>query len=114
MYGFGCCLLSIWTIIVAQDFFFFTDYEDTCLKDQVGPVIDWLFLEIITFYLSFISSALFILTSSGFLKKSGISFREKQDHRVDFLTKYQTYASLYQAHFMMFAMCATAAIQLDY
>ena len=110
IYAFGCCLLSIWTIIVAQDFFFFTDYEDTCSKDQVGLIIDWLFLEIVTFYLTFISSALFILISSGFLKKSGISFREKKDHRVDFLTKYQTYASLYQDHFMMFAMCGTASI----
>jgi len=48
----------------------------------------WLILEIIAFYLNFISSALFILVSSAFLKKTGISFREKQDHRVDFLTKY--------------------------
>ena len=73
--------LSIWTTIVIHDSYFFTQDEATCDHGKVYLTRTWFLLEIVLFYLTFLSNFFFILFSSLYLKHSGIAFREKDEHR---------------------------------
>lgn len=70
---FGVCL-SIWNLIVAQDFYYFNEISPGCNSTEVVLLYNWIFLEVILFYLTFLANFGFIVTSSIWLKGSGIRF----------------------------------------
>lgn len=65
-----CSAVQIWALLTAQDYYFFTRSE--CTDEQIGLTRGWLFIEIISFWASFVASAIFILVSNLFLRETGL------------------------------------------
>jgi len=74
LYSLFCMCVTIWTIIIGFDQYLFTDITATCTRAQIGLSLDWLLIELAAFCLTFITNILFILTSSCYLKKSGVGY----------------------------------------
>lgn len=103
-------VLSIWSVLVCHDFYFFTDFSLDCTQSQIGLTRGWAFLEIMIFYFTFAGNALFILISYIFLKDSGLRKLETEDHRIDFLQKYALMNGLYQTYFLLFTTTIFALV----
>jgi hypothetical protein len=80
----------MWAILQAHDVFFFNSYDTTCPVEVIGQVRGWILLEIICFYITFFAAFLFIFISNLTIRETGLEFREKKEHRTDFLTRYET------------------------
>jgi hypothetical protein len=53
---------------------------------------------------------LFILVSNLTIRESGLQYKEKKEHRTDFLARYDTMASVFTTYFMMFTTSCIVAI----
>ena len=108
--GFVGVMLQLWAIIAAQDAYFFQNTSD-CDEEDIGVSRGWVFVEICVFYLSFVSTFFFILISNFKLRETGIMFQMKKEHRVDFLTKYDTLNGLFQSFFLMIGATAVSMLE---
>jgi len=90
--------------------FFFNDYTEECPASKVGLIRGWIFLEIICFYITFLAAFLFILISNLTIRETGIEFREKKEHRSDFLTRYDTLNGVFQTYLIMLGTTIAAAV----
>jgi hypothetical protein len=78
--------------------------------EKIGQVRGWIFLEIICFYITFFAAFLFIFISNLTIRETGIEFREKKEHRSDFLTRYDTLNGVFQTYLIMFGTTIAAAV----
>ena len=101
---------QIWAILQAQDAFFFNDYSVDCPASKIGLVRGWLFLEIICFYITFFAAFLLIFIAILTIRETGLEFREKKEHRSDFLTRYDTLNCVFQTYLIMRGTTIAAAV----
>lgn len=67
-------------------------------------------LEIVCFYVTFFAAFLFIFISNLTIRETGIEFREKKEHRTDFLTRYDTLNGVFQTYLIMLGTTIVAAV----
>jgi len=101
---------QIWAILQAQDAYFFNDFTETCPATKVGLSRGWILLEIVCFYITFFAAFLFIFISNLSIRETGLEFREKKEHRTDFLTRYDTLNGVFQTYLIMLGTTILAAI----
>ena len=65
-------MLSIWTVLVCHDFYFFTEFNLDCTESMIGLSRGWIFLEIMIFYFSFTGNIMFLFFSYLLIKGSGL------------------------------------------
>lgn len=100
----------MWAILQAQDIFFFYGITDECTEELVGQSRGWILLEIISFWLTFIGAFLFIIIAMYTIRETGLEFRQKKEHRVDFLNRYETLCGVFQTYFIMLGTTIAAAV----
>lgn len=88
--------------MIAHDWFFFTEISETCTEPEFGLTRKWIELEVYIFYLTILSTVLFLLISKFLLKKSGLMYLEKEN--TDFLNKYTTMNGFYSTFFLGLAI----------
>jgi hypothetical protein len=67
-------------------------------------------LEIISFWLTFVGAFLFIIIANLTIRETGLEFRQKKEHRIDFLTRYETLCGVFQTYFIMLGTTIAAAV----
>lgn len=88
LFDFCGSLFHLLALMIAQDWYFFTDLGETCTVQDFGLVHNWMLLEVFIFYASIFSTVIFMLISRMFLKNSGLMYLETED--TDFLNRYTT------------------------
>lgn len=93
-----------------MDEYFFLIVTPECTFEKIGLFRGWIFLEICIFYYQILGTMFFIFISNVTIRESGLQYKEKKEHRTDFLARYDTMASVFTTYFIMFAASLTCAI----